>query len=143
MQQQSWYEKLNSTFENDYDTFSDILHSTLENHSPLSTPPIKKKNMYMTNEAIRLKNAKGRLWNRYVATRTKYDREKYTQCKNSLLALTRNLKRDFEQNLACNLKGKPKTFWKYVKSRLKTSQSIPSEIVRTKPAKYKHYIRDS
>ena len=82
--------------------------------------------MYMTNEAIRLKNAKGRLWNRYVATRTKHDREKYTQCKNSLQALTRNLKRDFEQNLACNLKGKPKTFWKYVKSRLKTRQSIPS-----------------
>ena len=52
MQQQSWYEKLNFTFENDYDTFFDILHSTLENHSPLSTPPIKKKNMYMTNEAF-------------------------------------------------------------------------------------------
>ena len=43
MQQQSWYEKLNFTFEDDYDTFFDILHSTLENHSPLSTPPIKKK----------------------------------------------------------------------------------------------------
>ena len=27
--------------------------------------------------------------------------------KNSLRALTRNLRRDFEQNLACNVKGKP------------------------------------
>ena len=25
-----------------------------------------------------------------------------------------------------NLKGKPKTFWKYARSRLKTRQSIPS-----------------
>ena len=56
LQKKSWCEKLNSTF--DTAIFFDMLHSTLERHSPLSTPPVKKKNMYMTNEAIRLKNAK-------------------------------------------------------------------------------------
>ena len=63
----------------------------------------------MTNEAIRLKNAKGRLWKRYITTRTKFDRENYIRCNNGLRALTRTLRRNFEQKIA-----------------LKTKQSIPS-----------------
>ena len=80
----------------------------------------------MTNEAIRLKNTKGRLWKRYITTRTKFDRENYIRCKNDLRALTRTLRSNFEQNLAFNIKSNPKMFWKYAKTRLKTKQSIPS-----------------
>ena len=68
---------------------------------------------------------KRRLWKKYIATRTRYDRENYIRYKNRLRALTRNLRQNFEQNLAYNVKDKPKLFWKYVKSRLKSIQSIP------------------
>ena len=80
----------------------------------------------MTAEAIRLKNAKSRLWKRYVTTKTKLDRDKYIRCKNNLRSLTRKLRRDFEQNVASMMKSKPKAFWKYAKSRLKTKPTIPT-----------------
>ena len=41
-------------------------------------------------------------------------------------ALTRSLRKDFENDLAKNAKEKPKLFWKYVNSRLKTRPQIPS-----------------
>ena len=90
------------------------------------TPPYKKKNIYMSTESFRLKNAKKRLWERYVITRTRYDRDKYTQCKNKLRALARGLRKDFEKKLACNIKRNPKSFWRYTKSRQKTKQIIPT-----------------
>ena len=126
LQQRNWFNLLNSNFEDDYETFFNLLNSLLDKHSPMSTQPKKKKNIYMTNEAIRLKNTKGRLWKRYITTRTKFDRENYIRCKNGLRALTRTLRSNFEQNLAFNIKSNPKMFWKYAKNRLKTKQSIPS-----------------
>ena len=80
----------------------------------------------MTAEAIRLKNAKSRLWKRYVATKTKFDRDKYIRCKNNLRSLTRKLRRDFEPNVASMIKSKPKVFCKYAKSRFKTKPTIPT-----------------
>ena len=126
LQQHNWYNLLNSNFEDDYETFFHLLNSLLGKHSPMNTQPKKKKNIYMNNEAVRLKNAKGRLGKRYITTRTKFDRENYIRCKNGLRALTRTLRSNFEQNLAFNVKSKPKLFWKYAKSRMKTKQSIPS-----------------
>ena len=80
----------------------------------------------MSKESIRLKNAKKGLWERCVITRTRYDMDKYTQCKNKLRALTRGLRKDFEKKLACNIKRNPKSFWRYTKSRLKTKEIIPT-----------------
>ena len=126
LSQHNWSQLLSSNFENDYNNFSNLLFSSMTKHSPMTIPPKKKKNIFMTTEAIRLKNRKQRLWRRFKTTKSRYDREIYIQCKNELRSLTRNLRTKFERNLATNLKGKPKTFWKYARSRLKTRQSIPS-----------------
>ena len=80
----------------------------------------------MTNEAIRLKNKKARLWKRYIITNNQYDRGIYTRTNNELRRMTRRLRIDFEQNIALNVKEKPKHFWKYAKSRIKNKQSIPT-----------------
>ena len=40
--------------------------------------------------------------------------------------MTRILRSDFEQNIARNVLQKPKLFWRYAKSRLKTRQNIPT-----------------
>ena len=80
----------------------------------------------MTGEAIRLKNKKAKLWKRYLSTRSRFDRVKYTKCKNKLRSLTRTLRSNFEGLLSKNIKEKPKSFWKYAKSRLKTRGSIPT-----------------
>ena len=128
LEQYNWYEKLNSSFEKDYGTFSHILQSTLEKHSPLNDRPAKGKNIYMTTKAIRIKNAKCRVWKRFVATKIRYDKVKYIQIKNRRQALTRKLRLDYEQKVAINVKDKPKAFWKYANSRLKTRPAIPTLI---------------
>ena len=119
---------LNASFEQDYEKFVHLLLSKLENHSPLTRPPKSKKNIYMNPEALRLKNRKWRAWRRYRASRSQYDRNIYIRLKNELRSLTRNLRENFEQTFTSAIKSKPKMFWKYAKSRLKTRQTIPTLI---------------
>ena len=45
-------------FESDYDTFFAYYRNYLENLPPLRKSPKKRKNMYMTSDAIRLKEEK-------------------------------------------------------------------------------------
>ena len=75
---------------------------------------------------MRLKNKKRRLWKRYITSKSNYDRQNYICCKNDLQTMTRNLRSDFESKLAKKVKSKPKDFWRYVKSRLKSTPTIPS-----------------
>ena len=121
-----WSVELNSDFESDYETFFDLLDSLVKKHSPLRSNKKSNKNIYMTSDATRLKNKKLRLWKRYVVNRTKYDLDNYVRCKNNLRTLTRNLRKNFENDLARNAKNKPKLFWKYANSSLKTISQIPS-----------------
>ena len=126
LNQQVWEELQNSKFENDYDMFFEKLRTAMELNTLKKANSKSKKNMYMTNGAMRLKNKKGRLWQRYLASNNRYDRKNYIKCKNDLRQLTRELRRDYEQELARIAKSKPKAFWKYAKSRLKTKPQIPA-----------------
>ena len=51
LEQYYWYEKLNSSFEKNYDTFSHILQSSLEKHSTLNDRPAKRKT-YIWDEML-------------------------------------------------------------------------------------------
>ena len=66
--------------------------------------------LYMTNEALRMKNKKQKLWKKYQASPNEYDRKNYISAKNGLRKLTRTLRRDFETKLARNAKKEPKQF---------------------------------
>ena len=46
--------------------------------------------------------------------------------KNELRSTTRRLRKNFERNLANDVKKQPKKFWAYVNSRTKTRSKIPS-----------------
>ena len=46
--------------------------------------------------------------------------------KNKLRNLTRNLRSSYEMKMANDVKLKPKLFWKYARSRLKSRQAIPT-----------------
>ena len=126
LEQYDWVNLLNSNFQHDYQVFFEILEKIMLRHTPVRTPRRKKKNLYMTQESVRLKNKKLRLWRRYMKTRGAFDRRNYTQCKNSFRALTRRLRRDFEIDISNKSKEKPKMFWCYAKSRLKTRDQIAS-----------------
>ena len=58
LNQQVWEELLNSKFENDYDMFFEKLRIAMELNTPKKANSKSKKNIYMTNGAMRLKNKK-------------------------------------------------------------------------------------
>ena len=38
----------------------------------------------MNHDALRLKNTKNKLWRKYLTLQSKYDHDKYVNCKNQL-----------------------------------------------------------
>ena len=122
----NWESELDSTFDEDYHHFFKSLRSMMLEVTPLKTPPRKKKNVYMTKEADRMRGNKRKLWRKYCTTRSSYDHRKYKLQKNKCRALSRKLRGDFERVLSSNVKKKPKLFWKYAKSKLKNKERIPT-----------------
>ena len=78
-----------------------------------------KKNIYMSHKALRLKNKKCKLWNRYIATGSVSIFNSYCKTRNELRNLTRNLHYMHEKKLVSNCNNS-KHFWKYVNSRLRS-----------------------
>ena len=93
----------------------------------------KQKSIYLSQDTIKLKDKKAKLWRQYKKTRGNYDLMQYKRAKNKLRSLTRSQRINFENNLAKDIKAQPKKFWAYVKSRTKTRCKIPS--LRTKESK--------
>ena len=121
-----WDILLNSNFSKDYETFFGILEVLLEENTPYKTPKKTKKNLYLTREAEKLKMKKNKLWRKYKSTKSAFDKAKFNHCKNSLRSLTRKLRNEFEKEISKVCKEKPKMFWNYAKSRLKTRDNISS-----------------
>ena len=102
------------------------MNISIDGHVPRRTLRSKKRNLYMNNEAIRLKNKKQKLWKKYSVSRSARDYDQFLKCKNQLRSMTRMLRKNFEKTLAKKSKISPKPFWSYVKSRLKTRPKIPT-----------------
>ena len=102
-------------------TFDDAVHRCI----PLDVPR-PKKNVYLTHNALRLKNKKCKLWNRYTTTKTPTAYYSYCQARNALRSLTRNLHCSYEKELVLNPKSSTKQFWKYVNSRMRSRPVINS-----------------
>ena len=69
--------------------------------------PKRKKNLYITQEAKSLKNKWNRLWKRYTRSQSCSDYLAYAQARNALCTLTRNLCKQFERQIANNVKENP------------------------------------
>ena len=78
----------------------------------------------MTPEAIGKKDLKNKLWRRYKRSRCDYDHSRYTNIKNELRSLTRNLRMQFEKGIADDSMISPRKFWSYVKSKMNTRSKI-------------------
>ena len=122
----NWKETLSGNFVDDYKKFVEILSSKIEEHSPMASVKGKKKNIYCSRDAMRLKNAKRRTWDNYKKMPSAHNYDKFKRSRNKLRSFTRSLRKNFELNLARNVKGNPKLFWNYAKSRLKSRKAIPS-----------------
>lgn len=120
-----WIPTLRGEFLDAYCKFESILEEAMTGCVPDKGKGKKKKNLYLTTEAVKLKDRKNHLWRRYKKSGMDYDLSRYRQVKNRLRSLTRLLRRNFEMDIAKDAKSAPKKFWSYVKSRTKTRSKIP------------------
>ena len=86
--------------------------------------PKERKNLYTTPEVFNLKRKKNKLWKKYRSTRSQHDLSNFELVNNELRSLTRNLRKNYEEQLVQNAHTKPKTFWQYINSWLKVRPSI-------------------
>ena len=107
-----------------WDVFASHYESILKECIPCHALKMKKKNIYMTREAFRMKKKKCKLWKQYKLSGTKTDYSLYSKARNELRSLTRSLRKSYEEKIASNIKTNQKVFWKYVNSRLKSKSSI-------------------
>ena len=121
-----WKQKLQGEFLPAYTTFLDTLERAMKGCIPDHKKAKNKRNIYLTDKALRMKDLKNRLWQKYKRSGSSYDHMRYKRTKNSLRTLTRNLRVEFERRIAFDAKTAPKKFWSYVNSRTKTRSKIPS-----------------
>ena len=62
------------------------------------------KNIYMTQEAMWLKNSKYQFWRKYFATQDQADHYAFVCVRNELQSLTRSPHQDFEQSITASVK---------------------------------------
>ena len=104
-------DELRGDFLTAYEKFTARLETAAEGHVPSYGKTREKKSIYLTPDAIRLKDNKNRLWRQYKKTRLEYDHVRFKNAKNRLRVLTRNLRINFEKNIAQDAKLAPKKFW--------------------------------
>ena len=120
-----WEDALNSSnIHQAWDVFASYYESILMECVLCHVPKTKKKNIYMTREALRIKKKKCKLWKQYKLSGTTTDYSLYCKARNELRSLTRSLRKLYEEKITCNIKTNQKVFWKYVNSRLKSRSSI-------------------
>jgi len=124
LQTVDWKSTLSSLDVNaSWDCFKAIYQDAIDRCVPVYKAK-QKKNLWMNFDALQLKKSKNKLWKRYRTTGCSSDLLNYKAVNNRLRQLTRNLRRTYERNLAMNIGSKPKAFWKYVNSRVKTRPTI-------------------
>ena len=103
--------------------FRSIFQDALDNCVPTYKPK-EKKSLYSNSEVFSLKRKKNHLWKKYLSTRSLIDLANFKSVNNQLRSLTRNLRKDYEKNLAQGVRSRPKAFWQYVNSRTKVRPGV-------------------
>ena len=84
----------------------------------------RKKSIYMTKEALILQKRKSHLWDKYRKSRCIHNNKMYREATNSLRRMTRQLRKDHEDDLISNIGINPKGFWNYANHKRKSKSGI-------------------
>ena len=121
-----WEHVLSFDIKQAFPEFINLLEQCMQGNIPVRVSPRKRRNIYLTPEAIKLKNRKNKLCRSYSRTRMYYDHQRFLQYRIELRTLTRSLRASIEENIVRKVKHKLKLFWKYINSRQKTQVKIPT-----------------
>jgi hypothetical protein len=84
----------------------------------------KFKPLWMNAKALSAVKKKYKSWCRYTNTKQYGDYKEYCSARNKATTEVKRAKRDFEKQIAKEVKKNPKTFWKYVNSKMKTTTRV-------------------
>ena len=86
----------------------------------------KQFNVKLDEKGLAKMRKKHRLWQRYLQTRDGKIYLEYRRCSNQLRNITRKAVKNYEKELAKEVKKNPKRFWKYVNMKRKHHDPVPS-----------------
>ena len=92
-------------------------------------PSKKKWSFPLDQKTVELVKKKHRTWQRFIETREQAKLQEYRKIRNQVRKATRRGRKEFELNIAKDVKNNPKRFWSYVNSKTKTRSDIPDLIV--------------
>ena len=91
----SWDEMLEFDLDQSYTFIKMKLLRLCEQCVPISKKQSKKKNLFMTSEAMNLRKKKRVLWFNYIRSQDIVDYARFRRCRNKLQSQTRRLRRKF------------------------------------------------
>ncbi|MES9884550.1 MAG: reverse transcriptase family protein [Sedimenticola sp.] len=126
LQKIDWNEALERSSTNEaWGDFADIIQHNINEHIPVCKVPAKKYDTpWMTRTARETIKNKKRKWIKFINNRSEENRENYEEAKRKVNSETTKAKVEYEKQLATNIKTDERNFWKYVKSKTKTKDTI-------------------
>ena len=106
--------------------FKTVFQDIIDKYVPITIGVQKKRNIYMSSEAFRIKKLKWKSWKNYTLFKTDHDYKAFKEARNKLRCLTRNLRIHHEQQVVSNIGRNPESFWHYINSHMKTRSGIDS-----------------
>ena len=107
-----------------WDRLIQLLRTIEIQYVPLKSNRRKKRHPYSSRCLLRAKRKKDHLYGEYRKSGDIIAKLRFVRAKNELRKLTRSLRREYEANLAQNIKEKPKIFWKYIGTKMKTRARV-------------------
>ena len=106
--------------------FADELKIIYEENIPESKSMSRKYDTPWINEESKIALVKKRkLWKKYRYNKNPQNKTKYEEARTDANRLVRKAKYEYERTIAINMKEDNKIFWKFIKSKTKTKESIP------------------
>ena len=84
----------------------------------------KPKAKWMTKDVMKQIYEKEKAWKRLKARKTNLRIIRYRQMRNVVTSMVRAAKKAFEEQLCKDIKGNPKHFWSFIRSKTKVKENI-------------------
>ena len=120
----------NNDSNKDYRKFQNIVCDVLDHHAPLKKKTVRANNSpFMTKQLIKMIMNRSRYKNAYYKNKTVENWERYRSLRNECVKLTRNVKREYFENLKLNSITDNKKFWKTVKPNFTNKNKKNDKII--------------
>ncbi|XP_069103752.1 uncharacterized protein [Argopecten irradians] len=133
----NWRQELKEdhTIEENWELFRNKIHGLIDKYVPTKSIKLNKNNKHnfpVDQDTLKLIKLKHSLSKQVVTSSDPEIRRQYCKIRHKVKAITRNLRKNYEQSLASKAKTDPKLIWKYINSKSKTKVEIGDLYVNPK-----------